>query len=832
MNRAKFMLPWAIMLLCFCSTTANAQQNPSIKFKLFFEKVFLHTDRSTYVAGDSVWYKAYLTDAQTGMLSYNSANLYVELIAPADTLVSRQIIQLKGGLGNGDFALPDSLPMGTYRLRAYTNWMRNFGNEFVFEHRITLLGNALPNKVSPSEIITPNIPRQPDAQPITNIPVGFYPEGGSLVNGINSLVTVKVEDNGRVSDFTTIKGSVYNSSGKPVATFQCDSLGIAQFNLQPQSGQLYKAAVTCGTAVFTVSLPTALNQGAALHLVINGNNVKAMISCTNILDTLTPRQLTLAGKHAGKTYFTEPVVLNGTKAEIDIPVEVLPAGVASLTLYDAGLHPQAERLIFIQPQYSPLTIHTDKPVYGPKDKVNVSLKVVDDEGKPAVSFLSLAAIDASTIDTNAGNIATYLLLQSELKGHINHPERYFDTANVNRQQQLDQLLLTQGWRNYLWRQLADTAIAITYAPENGFTLTGSLRQKFANKPLVNKKVVATLLQGRNDSHMYLALTDSAGKYRFDHLPVNGERNVELSALDDKQKNIGWLLVDSIKPDILPVKPLPQLKMGAQQQLITKAQTQIAQQRQAIRNSQAIRLKAVNVKGPRTANSPNYSANTYKPDQIFNITPKDHSYKTLQWFLLQNLKGALASNIDSVSGILVPGVVSILPGMPHSMLLSPVLSINGRENLYEESSAEADRKVIYDLPIQNVTKVVFKHLYGILFKPQKQTSVTLMHGDIYVLELTLKSGALKRPDVTKTSMEINGYYQAREFYKPVYNSLAKSNTPDYRSTVHWQPHVITDATGKAVISYYNADAKTTVKVIVQGITEKGIPVFGTASYAVK
>ncbi|HJS01750.1 MAG TPA: hypothetical protein VJ780_12530 [Flavobacterium sp.] len=105
------------------------------------EKVYLHTDNDYYSIGESLWYKAYSVYAYTNQLFDHSKILYVELVSPDSKIISRNITNLEGGLGHGDFILADSLGVkpGTYQLRAYTNWMRNYGDDFVFKKEIQII---------------------------------------------------------------------------------------------------------------------------------------------------------------------------------------------------------------------------------------------------------------------------------------------------------------------------------------------------------------------------------------------------------------------------------------------------------------------------------------------------------------------------------------------------------------------------------------------------------------------------------------------------------------------------------------------------------------------
>src|SRR5476651_1907546 len=130
----------SVCLLCFFVAKAIGQKATDTSVPVFFEKAYLHTDRDTYAQGEDIWFKAYLVNAQGHTAIDYSKNLYVELISPSAKIVQRKMLRVEKGLTNGDFKLPDTLTAGNYRLRAYTNWMRNFGDNFVFEKGIRVVG--------------------------------------------------------------------------------------------------------------------------------------------------------------------------------------------------------------------------------------------------------------------------------------------------------------------------------------------------------------------------------------------------------------------------------------------------------------------------------------------------------------------------------------------------------------------------------------------------------------------------------------------------------------------------------------------------------------------
>jgi hypothetical protein len=92
------------------------------------EQVYLHFDKPYYAAGDTVWFKAYLVDASRAA-SLVSSILYVELFNDSNTIIKRLALPVSLGMARGDIVLKqDEVPQGVYGIRAYTNWMRNFGD--------------------------------------------------------------------------------------------------------------------------------------------------------------------------------------------------------------------------------------------------------------------------------------------------------------------------------------------------------------------------------------------------------------------------------------------------------------------------------------------------------------------------------------------------------------------------------------------------------------------------------------------------------------------------------------------------------------------------------
>ncbi len=104
------------------------------------EKVYLTLDKPYYAPGQSIWLKGYVLDAASLRPSAKSGVLYVDLLNTDNKPVEQLTLKAEKGKTAGDIQLPTDLPAGNYRLVAYTQWMRNFGEHTFFNQEIEVLG--------------------------------------------------------------------------------------------------------------------------------------------------------------------------------------------------------------------------------------------------------------------------------------------------------------------------------------------------------------------------------------------------------------------------------------------------------------------------------------------------------------------------------------------------------------------------------------------------------------------------------------------------------------------------------------------------------------------
>ncbi len=156
MNRRMILGGALLWLICTAMAAgASAQQSGADKSEaegrhagIGAEKMYLHTDKTVYITGEILWFAAYNVDAWSKKPADLSKIAYIELISPEARPALQAKISLTKGLGEGSMLLPLSLTTGSYRLRAYTQWMRNRPAKSFFETELVVIN---PLKTLPAD---------------------------------------------------------------------------------------------------------------------------------------------------------------------------------------------------------------------------------------------------------------------------------------------------------------------------------------------------------------------------------------------------------------------------------------------------------------------------------------------------------------------------------------------------------------------------------------------------------------------------------------------------------------------------------------------------------
>jgi len=185
------------------------------------EKIHLHLDKTFYNPGETIWFKAYLvTD---NLPTTISKTCYADLIDEKGSLLQRKMMPVLESGAASNFDLPDTLHSGKLFIRAYTSWMLNFDSSLL---------TVLPIHIIPVKPVT----KKPDVTTVYTLTL--FPEGGDLVQDINSIVAFKATD--QEGTPVNVAGNIVDDKGKQIAIFKSIHDGMGYFSLQPQAGEKYK----------------------------------------------------------------------------------------------------------------------------------------------------------------------------------------------------------------------------------------------------------------------------------------------------------------------------------------------------------------------------------------------------------------------------------------------------------------------------------------------------------------------------------------------------------------------------------------------------------------
>ena len=567
-----------LFVLLFCAIFMAAQQDRDAllpllekaasvqQFSRTFpqEKAYLHFDNTGYFIGETIWFKAYVTRTDTDSPTDLSGVLYVELLSPAGDVVERRKLELKDGQGRGDIRLDKILTSGFYEVRAYTRYMANWGTGACFsrvfpifdepqkvgdysratidrstrKHRVpSVRGDAEAEPANkkhtegPADGESPARPRGAYAMESRGVTLTLYPEGGNHVLGLKGKVAFRLTDEeGKPVAGTARLESGEGTAEKPEITV--DSLGRGIFVYTPKDTPAELVLSRTNGRMLRFTLPVAEREGCALSVNTMAENkihVEAEVS-HGLQGRLWGMTLqnggTIIGAHSFRTGAT-PQTFFFNRGD-------MPPGVSQITIFDGDGRIWAERQVFIPPRPSKkdsIRLRVETGQLRPCGKVRLTA-----EAAPGSTFSFSARDIASSTGGYNGDIRTWMLLCSELRGYVHRPEYYFEADDAEHREAADLLMLTQGWRRYDWQVMAgEEPFKPEYPAEDGLYLDGRVYPAKRRQRTDGVRLMSYLYNRAGESLKGETRTDSAGHYAFSLPDCTGRWSLFLKAEGRKEK---------------------------------------------------------------------------------------------------------------------------------------------------------------------------------------------------------------------------------------------------------------------------------------------------------
>jgi hypothetical protein len=638
--------------------------------------------------------------------------------------------------------------------------------------------------------------------------IQFFPEGGELLVGVRTKVAFKaVKSDGLGID---VKGVVTDNDNNVVTEFSSGHLGMGVFVLLPEDGKTYKVKVTFADgSTASPDLPKIQANGINLSLENNSPDILGLrLQADQIFfNEYKDKTLFIIAKSEGVICFAAKTVLSSQVYSANIPKSKFPTGIVQVTLFTADGEPLSERIAFIQHNDQlKLSVTGDQPAYSTRQKVKLNITAkngaLPDEGNFSITVLDESKVPFD--DDSETTILTYLLLTSDIKGYIEKPNYYFNHADEKAAADLDVLMQTQGYRRFSYDGILNNKYpAINFLPESGISIGGTLRAM--NGLAINHGNISISIPDKN--YYKSTFTNADGRFVFTDLMFLDSAKVKLSARDNVHGNDLILNIDGDPSQrIGPNYNAPDEIINIDSALSAYLKNSKAQ----FKNGNV--LKEVVIRDTKIVNKVSHkdysslSSLSSEPDHLINgsqFAGCGSVLECLKGFVIgmtyDNGKFYVSRGYNS--GSKVP-VQIFVKGMPVDADFLSTLNATDIESV----------------------ELFLKDELGLINSAYGTNGAIVVNVKKAPVGEKMTYQQLKNliPQRNELTFNPKGYTPVKTFYIPRYSG-PKANQPlkaDTRTTIYWNPNVITDKTGAASVEYFNSDGKGTCRAIIEGIDNDG------------
>lgn len=786
------------MLLVSVSLFSNAQKIDSVLNVLSasvpVEKLYIHYDKEYYVAGETIWFKAYIyNDGKPGGIS---SNLYLQFVDANGQLISSGRYPVMGAVTKGSIVIPDSLLQGNYYIRAVTPNMLNDEEDFIYKKNLF--------------VYKPSASTATATKPQQTISLQFFPESGHLIDGILTVVGFKANDQWGIP--VEAHGLIKTDDGTTVAPFHSYHDGIGKVQFKPIAGKKYIAELETPAGKRTFSLPEVQVSGISLKIQDEKGGKKFQISRGN------------KEKERFETVLLVVQINNHVVNEFEITFEdypsvighiltdSLPSGILHFTVFTMDRLPVAERLSFV-----------DNGEY--KGHASI-VPVTTSLEKRASNSLELSFSDSlqyscsvSVVDMSGGsfgdedNIWSRFLLTSDLKGYIYNPAWYFRGQNDTVKQALDNLMLTHGWSRFNWTKLfAGQYPQQKYSDQDLIAISGKVVDERNKQPLSYGQL-NVLLEAADSSQQTIELpVDEKGRFARDSMYFTGKSKLFYGYLDKngKQKpGIVEMDTDSLGYIINRVPPGLEGLAGIKSPFNFSNSEEInnrlgyvkAEKDEKVKELENVNVQAKSSKKPLDAVNEKYTTGVFRaPGKV-----------TLD-------------NINEPANDRAMNVVDYIKNRIPQLTLQGGTFVNRKNFSLQSGRNWVVGIFLNEIPTDINQLRILRADDVALVKFYEAGFVGVGSGSpggalaVYTKEKSNKDLKPEKLDY----VEADGYAITKEFYHPDYNAPDPRHAlADKRTTLYWNPDLITDGETKVIkLNFFNNDFTKKYKIVLEGFDATG------------
>lgn len=812
------------------------------------EKLYTQTDRAEYTCGDTIRMRHHVVDALTGVPSYASRYVYVELVNPMGSLVNRVMMrQDENGAIYGYMPTTTEMPSGQYMLRAYTRYMAGTTPDYLFQRPLHLL-SPMRNSVKIIPVLDGGTMRMTFVDPntgkaiqngsikVTNaegdvaftgnsddgirlhtldvgskqrcilVEVGNYkeyvptvreridlqlmPEGGHLVAGQRCRVAYKAVDATGLG--INVKATVNDELGNVVAESKAAHCGMGFFYITAQSEHSYK--MTCMAAdgrQTSAVLPKASNDVPALSVA--QNNGRIMVSVLRPHASSTQSDEWLIVHQGGAPLFANRVA----SPSLSFSNDIFRDGIVHIVLADNSMNIISERLVFVWRGTDVYDSDNSVAVSSDSNIRTVELSLPDS----VMADCAVSVTDAITVPSDTVyNIVSTLLLSQELRGYIEQPAWYF--ADRGRSGYLDLLMLTQGWRRYdVQKMLKGKTPTVSIRPETSMSISGKVTSNVTTK---GRKGSSVVMSSNRGGLVDETTTDENGRFHFNNFELPDSTGYMLMTRSAKGSTNSVLLIDNVEyPAVSAATPIV---CDTTTHVDMEAMKRNADRIAIVNGGRMIFLPEVEVTSkhvPKTEyeHLAKINGKSISETDLMNMGSKS-IYDVLRW--------------DTYSGLVFDSRYNwfFYHMRPTFLVVDGTVWNTGGTAMDSLSLYMAQTTLLQSLRTRDVLQID-------ILKGAIVGTLPVISGNVEAMDMDLSAIVITTKGTTRTQnnhvalVRPLGYQRPAAFYNPKFEAPEEYAL---RHTVYWNP-TLRISNGKAVVQFMPNGAKK-YRVMVEGVDRSG------------
>ena len=756
------------------------------------EKIHIHFDRTMYNTGETIFYKLYVLSGMEW--TSLSKNVYVSWYDNNGNYIKQTAAPLFQSSVKGSFEVPANYKGNFLRVKAYTRWMLNEDSVFLFEKNIPI------NERVVSKVKT-------IATPKTRVDV--FPEGGSFVQGLINKLAFKATNNFGTPVF--IKGFLVNSKNKVLDTLKVLHDGMGMFSLRPQEGEKYQLNWTDENGIKGVSpIVAASKEGVILKISMDNEKAYAQVDRTLDVPATYKHMRLLVHQNQHLIYTVE---FKGEERQVQkaaLPIDELPTGILQFSLFTNDWLPIAERIVMVNNRLHEYNANLNVGVANMNKRGKNILEIIVKD--TAATNMSISITDASVVMPEQQSIYSDFLLSSEIRGKVYNPAYYFTSDADSVTAHLDLVMLTNGWRRFDWAKVkAGILPTLTYPRETELMkLTGKLYGGTLSKSTDNL-LLNLIIHGK----------DSSNKMLF--VPINKDGNFEdksifyydtsriYYSLNGKSKLDNQTVVrfenGLLKQDFKNLQVDPDSFQSNTTDSMARAKLNLffLEQEKQRKLLASMTLTEVVVK-----------SKVKTPIQLL-----EEKYATGLF------SGTDGTSFDLSSDGIAIGAVDVLTFL-QAKVAGLNISVAGSQASATWRGSKTDFFVNeFSTPIEqvqnmNIAEIAYIKAIRPPFFGSSNGSSGGSGGAIAIY--TKRGSANKGSNINSKGMEnvvLGGYSVFKEFFHPEYDKPTASFEADNRTTLYWNPYVLTNKRSPRVrIEFYNNDISKKLQIVLEGMNANG------------